>query len=433
MKNASGVSVGSPARAGLFLGCLLTAGCASTPARTTTPSAAPSTAPSGDTTTPTAGRSEEDLRRAGEARIAELLAPEATAPLGPQAVDLPALNFHAVAQGTGAATVTTEGEVTMVRVPIGGQDPLTCIVYREAVDVANAVRTSFESVRRENANIEVRSVDAGFVGDTPFVDAQFLYLAGTEAQRLLGHLKIRSANVNGHGVVCLHDQPGYVATFDRATRAIFAEPQGSPRPERFVTTLDGHTCGVTVVRTGPTPNGPAGQQTEVSLTAMLIARSAQDLVASDHVDIEQFNRAGELVDMRVDKDENSDESTYHLRRLGAAPRYHVEGRHMGREIAGDFTAASALAASTAALGRAQRALTAARAPATLDLLAYHSGNPLAATTETYRVDRAVDAQHTWLHHHAESMESRILVGNGRLDQVEMDVGGHALAIRRVTE
>ena len=106
---------------------------------------------------------------------------------------------------------------------------------------------------------------------------------------------------------------------------------------------------------------------------------------------------------------------------------------MGRDIAGDFTAATALAASTPALGRAQRALTAPRAPATLELLAYHSGNPLAATAETYRVDRAVDAQHTWLHHHAESIDTRVLVGNGRLDEVEMGVGGHTIAIRRVTE
>lgn len=397
----------------------LSAACAS-PQR---PAAAPAAAAT--PSAPAAGTGETP-----EQVIARLLSPEGTGALTPQRIDLPDGSLHVTGHGTAAATVTHEGEQHQIALPIGGAEPVRCVVFREGIDLANGVRRVFEAMRHENANIELHGMNAGFVGDTPFLDLQALYVVGPAERRALGHVKVRAFNVGERGLVCIHDEPGFVDTFDRATRPLMEAPARSPRPARYVMSFDGHPCGWTVINASTAAN----VTTEINMSAYLLARSAQDLVATDEVDVDRYNRAGEVAESRIVRNNNAEESSYTVRRSGTTSRYHVEGRHLGRDIAGDFTAATALLADTPAIARAWRVLTGARAPASLDVAAYESGDPLAASTQTYRLERAVDAQHAWIVEHANSADVRMLVGaSGLPDEIALDVAGHALTFRRVTE
>lgn len=408
-------------RSSVLLVTIALAACA-----TARPAANPTAAPPATTSAPAANAPHESA----EEVLARLLAPEATAELAPQTIAIPGGDLRLAGHGTGAATVTPQGEQFQVVMPIGGVEPLRCIVFHEGIDLANGLRTVFENARQANANLELHGMDAGFVGDSPYLDLQALYLVGEGNQRALGHLKMRAFNVGDRGVVCLHDQPGFVATFDRATRPMIDASAHAPRPARYLISLGGHPCGYTVINT----TAAAGVTTEVNMSGYLLARDAHTLIAADEVTIEHYNRAGELADARVVNNHDTSESNYLVRRAGTARRYHVEGRHEGHDIAGDINAATPLVGGTPAMARAWRTLTGARAPATVEVLGFSTDTPLAASTQSYRLDRAVDAQHAWIIQHAGDVDLRTLVGaSGVPDEINIGEGERALIIRRVAD
>ncbi len=396
----------------------------------TTPAARPTTPNPGEATTATSTATAPGGTNETPAQVvARLLSAEGTTALTPQQIDVGG-TLHLVGHGTAAATVTHEGEQFQIALPVGAAEPVRCIVFNESIDPANALRRVYENLRHENADMEIRSVGAGFVGDTPHLDAQALYVVGPAERRLLGHVKFRVFNVHERGFVCLHDEPGFAATFDRATRPLLEVAAQTPRPYRYVLTLDGSPCGWMTGQTATARN----ETTDVTLTSFLIARSAQEMVASDHVTIERYNRAGEISEERIVENDDAAESNYLVRRTATPRRYHVEGRHLGRDIAGDFTAASALIASNPASARAYRALTAPRAPATVNILGYAGDSPLTATTETYGLERVVDARRAWLTQRTGEVQARMLVGSeGIADEVSVALAGRALAFRLVTE
>lgn len=364
-----------------------------------------------------------------EQAVARLLSPESTAPLTPQTIQVDS-DLRIVGHGTGAATVQREGEQIGVVLPIGGTEPVRCVVINESIDLANALRRVYERVRHENADMEIRDVGAGFVGDTPYLDAQALYVVGPANQRLLGHLKMRVFNVGERGFVCLHDEAGYIASFDRATRPMMELAPGSPRPVRYILSVDGHACGW--MTTFTVADGT--ERVETTLTSFVMARSAQELLASDHANVERCNRAGEVSDARMVDSDNGTESNYHVRRTGVTRRYHVDGRHLDRDIAGDFTAATPIVGSVPAMQRAWRALTGPRPPATVEVAGYESDHPLVTTTQIFRMDRVIDARRAWLIQRSGEEESRLLVGaEGVPDEMSFGVADHALTFRRVTE
>lgn len=400
---------------------LALASCASSPSPRP---AAPEPAPAAAAATPAAATNETPAQV-----VARLLSPEATAPLAPQQIEVDA-NLHVVGHGTAAATVRRDGEQFEVVLPVGGTEPVRCIVFNHSLDLANGARGVYERVRQENSNLEIRGIDAGFVGETPFLHVEALYVVGPAERRALGHLKLRVFNLHDRGFVCMHDEPGYVATFDRATRPLMEAPATTPSPYRYLLSLDGHTCGWMIARTGPTE----GETTDLTISSFLIARSAQEMAASDDVEVERYNRAGEISEERVVKNEDGTESNYRVRRTAATHRYHVEGRHLGRDIAGDFTAATPLLSGTVATQRAYRALTGPRPPASFQALHYATDSPLAASTDTFRLERVVDNRRAWLTQRVGEMQARVLVGTeGIADEIAVDLAGRTLSFRRVTE
>lgn len=76
--------------------------------------------------------------------------------------------------------------------------------------------------------------------------------------------------------------------------------------------IDGHTCGTMVVHTVWGAN-----VTRVAVTSAIVA-GPQNLPASDHADIEQVTRVGQVVDLRISSTENGEASTYHVHRQGVA-------------------------------------------------------------------------------------------------------------------
>jgi hypothetical protein len=405
----------SPTRSLLAL-TMLAAACASARPAPQTSAAAATPAPA------------EQPAESGEARIARMLAPEGTTPLTAQPVALPNGSFRSTAQGTAAVTIRPDEDRFVVQIPVGGQSNVECVVFPEIIDLANALRITYETVRRSLPTLELRSMNAGFVGDSPYVDLQFLYVVESPRGRMLGHVKLRGANVAGRGLLCSHDEPGFVETFDRATRSLLEQPAASPPVTRYLFLLDDTPCGVATGRR------VAGTTTEdTSISAMLLARSAQDLVATDDAAVEHYNRAGELVDLTNVHSQNGEVSRYVLRRTAATRRYHVEGRHLGRDIAGDFEATAALRSVSAEMHRAWQTFRGRNAPDHLDFQSYSHTNPLAATAVSVRLDRRIDNDHLWLNQRLGEIELRALMGPSEdPDEIVATIGDHTLTQRLVT-
>lgn len=364
----------------------------------------------------------------GEQRIARMLSPEGTAPLAAQPVALPDGSFRATAQGTAAVTVRPDENRFIVQIPVGGQSNVECIVFPEVIDLANSLRITYETVRQNLPNLELRSMDAGFVGDSPYVDLQFLYLVESPRGRMLGHVKLRGANVGGRGLVCSHDEPGFVQTFDRATRSLLERPPASPPVTRYLFLLDDRPCGVATGRR------VAGATTEdASISAMLLPRGAQDLVAADNATVEHYARTGELADSTTIVNQNGEVSRYVLRRSGATRRYRVEGRHLGRDIAGDINAPGPLRSTGVEMHRAWQTLRAPNAPERVEFPAWSHSNPLALTPVTVRLERRVDDDHLWLTQRLGEVELRALMGPAEdPDEIVAAMGDHTLTQRLVT-
>ncbi|MFO0602729.1 MAG: hypothetical protein U0324_06115 [Polyangiales bacterium] len=397
---------------------LLALGCASAPRPAATPAAPAANAGAA----PAAGTEE-----GAEARVARMLAPETTATLAAQPVATPDGSFRGAAQASGAVTVRADETRFVASIPVGGRQNVECIVFPETIDLASALRITAEAVREHTARFELHAIDAGFVGDSPYIDLQFLYLVSSPQGNLLGHVKLRGANVGGRGLMCTHDEPGFVRTFDRATRPLLEAPAASPPITRYVLLVDDRPSGVATNR-----RVEGATTEEVDVSALLLPRSATDLVALDSVGVEHYNRAGELVDKLDVVNENGEVSRYQLRRQGTARRYRVEGRHLGRDIAGDLTPASPLLAGGFGTQRAWQTFRRANAPAQVEFVTWSHTDPLAATTHTLRLDRRVDDDHLWLTMRTGQSEGRLLQGPAFApDEYVMDAGGHTIAQRRV--
>lgn len=402
------------------------ASCAARP----TPPTTPATPPGAATTPGAASTSAAAPGETPEQVITRLLSAEGTAPLAAQAVDLGG-GLQVSAHGTGAATVSHENDQLSFSFPIGGTQPVSCVVFREAIDLANALRQALANARQENPDVAIHGLDAGFVGDVPYLDLQALYVVGPAEHRAVGHLKLRAFNAREHGFLCIHDEPGYGATFDRATRPLLEAPRENPAPLRYLVSVAGHSFGWMTVHT----RTEGASTIETNFTSLLVPRGRQELIASDEATVDHANRAGELTEEHIVRVHDGADSTYTVRRVGAARRYHVEGRHDGHDLAGDFnTTATPLLSTSALFRRGFRTLTAPRAPAAFAVDGYASERPLVSTRQTFRLERSVDAGHAWLAEEQGEVRARMLVTPaGVADEITVGAGEDQIVFRRLTD
>lgn len=133
---------------------------------------------------------------------------------------------------------------------------MKCYVYDKPIDAGATVSRVLQSVREKFtvARLKVRAVEV--VERSPALFVELQYLAASPAGKRLGQLKLGVFPDVASPVFCLHDEPGYLKTFQRvATRLATILARSSPAvgpPTTYrtvsVTSLEGVPVGFDAVR-----------------------------------------------------------------------------------------------------------------------------------------------------------------------------------------
>lgn len=237
-----------------------------------------------------------------------------------------------VAASAGPVVAMHEG-FYQLSVPIGGEIPAECLLYRDALDSATTLSKLIDELLADFAQTRIVKIDAGTFGALPYLYQETLYL--TES-RAAGVLKGIVVPVGDSTLACLHDEPGYNRTFvdmvgglAGSLRIGAAEPEAWKFREILIWQLQDMNVGFTINRVGHPDGGEIRSEVE---TAVVLPRSAQETLTLDGYDVVFETGDGELVTGRY-AEATSGELTLSVNIEKTAPHsYRVSGEFQGKAV-----------------------------------------------------------------------------------------------------
>jgi hypothetical protein len=224
---------------------------------------------------------------------------------------------------------------------------VACHVFDKEKDPANALVAMSDHVfselaaTRKVANREVLAVAAGNTGADPYLGLDWIAtLDGAPYQ-----LKQKFGNRGERSLYCLHDEPGYAASFDRFFAGFLAsldEPEGAaPLVYRDVAVMriTGREVGFQTFRAQRLADGNYRSFTRSSL---MIPVSSDQLQASDDYSIEISRPDGSVIqEVRISSD-GKDLTQLELSRA-EGEAWVVKGEMQGKAVSERFAKPDALA------------------------------------------------------------------------------------------
>ncbi|XXX82312.1 hypothetical protein WMF30_26490 [Sorangium sp. So ce134] len=322
-RRAGGGPLGALRGAGLLaLPLALLAGCGGSTGAAPAESPAPSPAP--------AAQEPFDLEKAFAREAGDLPAREVRAG-----------DWSARAFGAGEPKIEPREKLIAISIPLGTGSPVECFVYNTMLDSGEVIRNFVELL--DPAKVEVSRVAPWEVSvhrESPAVFVQALYLAPTAAGKAAGLLKIALHADRAHPIACLHDEVGYVRTFERLAKGIFDSfdsKSAAPKSEYTDTVI---------LRVGKVPVGfetsdlfkdEDGQRRWLSRSATLLPRDERSLEIEDDasnvlLDAKGRIKGGVWIETSMGK-------VNHRIELAQKTNYQYEysGEVEGKKVQGTFT------------------------------------------------------------------------------------------------
>lgn len=104
-------------------------------------------------------------------------------------------------------------------IPLGTQTPLTCMVYQEAIDSAALLNNIITSIKDKVELLGVKPMSVDVFEKIPALFVEVRYATRTEP-KAAGQLKLMVYAHDDAPVMCLLDEPGYMATFKRVSGSL---------------------------------------------------------------------------------------------------------------------------------------------------------------------------------------------------------------------
>jgi hypothetical protein len=193
---------------------------------------------------------------------------------------------------------------------------------------------------KEIAIQSIAPVEAGAIGETPYIMVEVSYTKGSPTGLLGGLVKMIVRPDADAPLLCFHDEVGYRATFKRVTQGLaraLKVSKPSPPPE---------LVEIQITRLGELPVGfdrrtvttdAHGDKIDQTIGCLLMPRSPQEAAGSDHLSTERSDARGRLLAIDVVEAEGEEIGTQiNLTRDGAGRAYRFKGKHAGKEISGHF-------------------------------------------------------------------------------------------------
>jgi hypothetical protein len=305
-----------------------------------------------------------------------------------KAVTSPDSKWVTQAYGVADAKVFVASEIVIVEIPIGTKAPIRCQVFDESVDPGGTLN----SVLAESAKVvdyqRVAPAGVAVIGGAPAMFVRTLYVADGANGKLAGALKLAFHAREGAPALCLHDEVGYQATFERVSKGFFEgfklanDATAKPKYlEIAKTQLDERDVGfsLTKILAGEKP----GWREYVSQRTTLIPTSPKDLAVQDSYNTLQVDTKGRL-QRGVWVSAESGELTLQVTvTRSAAGKYAYEGTVSGRPVQGELSASSSISTPLQSMELLKRKLK-AKKPFSEKLFEYHpSIDPSSAIPVVY--------------------------------------------------
>ena len=192
---------------------------------------------------------------------------------------------------------------------IRSEAPLECWVITATIDPAamtrNLANLSMDQLSKTFGALQQTMayyIDAGVIGDYPYLAYESLYSMGEAPDTRIGFIKVRIASKDGVHFVCAHNEIGYRETFARAfedfvREAKFdAEDTETYRRDISRMSIGGQATGYMVNSYGIDEDGDTVSTVQ---TASLAALDGSNVTAEDSYDIGFWSPSGELISRRV--------------------------------------------------------------------------------------------------------------------------------------
>ncbi|WAM28566.1 hypothetical protein [Myxococcus sp. NMCA1] len=312
-----------------LLSAVLLSGCATSPAANHTESTE-------SKPTPTASAPAEPRT------VREALAREITAQLPHKPVEAEGVLFRGkvLAAGTPELMKRPNG-VTLLTLPIGTSEPVTCLFYTSAIDAGAAVRSLLESLLDDVTVERVRATDVKSFTGSPAMYLEGDYSRGAAPAVQVGRIKVMVHAAPVLPKTCFHNELGYTKTFLDVTESI-ATGLTSTAPEQPVAP---YYSDVQVLRLGDVPLGfqytalfgskAGGSILEVS-TTMVRPGAPVQLQFQDTNITEQADISGVLVAKSYSKRVNDTVAANVRLRREQNGSYGVSGQVAAKEVQAQF-------------------------------------------------------------------------------------------------
>lgn len=192
---------------------------------------------------------------------------------------------------------------------IKAEAPLECWVVTATIDPAamarNLANLSIDQLSRAFGALQQTSVyyiDAGVIGDYPYLAYESLYSMGEAPDTRIGFIKVRIASKDGVHFVCAHNEIGYRETFARGFETFVLEAsfdvQDTETYRRDISrmSIGGQATGYMISTYGIDEDGDTVTTVQ---TAALAAFDGSSVTAEDSFDIGFWTPDGELISRRV--------------------------------------------------------------------------------------------------------------------------------------
>jgi len=260
-------------------------------------------------------------------------------PLPKQTIGGNALGFTAQIEAASAPAYEPGEDSHTIQVPVGTESPIICEFHDERVDAASTIGRIVSNVATVVQPQAIRPIEVVALNGAPAMFVEIDYLAQQDGGNAFGQLKLMVYTSADASFICNHDEPGYSQTFRRIvsdmTRSVKVAKTSEGKP-RF---LDLQSVFLHDVPVGFNERTvyPAedGVELSESVTAMLVVRSATDVIGGDIIVREWTDKKGTLVQLKHVKAENG-ELVSNLDVTRDGDTYSYSGTWNGKPLQGSF-------------------------------------------------------------------------------------------------
>ncbi len=294
---------------------------------------APTPAPKSEANAPAPPRAASPAPQAKQVDVAALFARELESL--PSGAAVSGAGWKAEVMGVAPKVAAARAEIEEITIPMGTEAAVSCLVFAEALDPATTVARILNGMGEHIQRVSVAPWALAVEQETPVYFIEAKYVVDRPDGRAAGQYKIGVVARRERPIVCTHDEPGYVKTFERVVRGVASNMrvQDEQRPV---------AVSIGVLRIGDLPVGfdsgwrertAAGEPVSVSMMSTFVPRSATEVMVTDEASrvVTSGDRIKEGLWIKADPDGINLQIT--LKRVKPS-RYEVSGTSHGKPISG---------------------------------------------------------------------------------------------------